>query len=104
MKNKIIAAFIVLIVLVGLVGNTHRLLPASDDPCQTDISHLGHVSKLPMFHCIGHTEYVVAPNQEGLLRVARWDHLHSWMTLEWHLQKGFNETHALKLISLSSEQ
>jgi len=36
-----------------------------------------------------------------LLRVARWDHLHSWMTLDWHLQQGFSEEHALELIALS---
>ena len=98
MKIKIIAAFILLVVLVALAGNSHRLLPASNDPCQTDISHIDHVNELPMFHCIGHTEYVVKPGKADLHRVARWDHVHSWMTLNWHLQQGFSNEHALELI------
>lgn len=102
MKNKIIAASIFLVTLVGLAGNSHRLLPASSDPCQTDISHLDHVNELPMFHCAGHTEYVVAPGEVHLHRVARWDHVHNWMTLDWHLQQGFGNEQALELISLTS--
>ena len=101
MKKKLIGTSIILIVLILLAGNTHRLLPASMDPCQTDISHAGHINELPIFHCIGHTEYVVALEKDGLLRVARWDHLHSWMTLDWHLQQGFSEEHAIELIALS---
>ena len=103
MKKIITAAVVFLVALVALAGNTHRLLPASGDPCQTDISHLEQVNELPMFHCIGHTEYVVAPGEEGLLRVARWDHIHSWMTLDWHLQRGFSNEHALALITSSSQ-
>ena len=103
MKKIVISAAIILIIIFLLAGNTHRLLPASKDPCQTDITHANNVNELPMFHCIGHTEYVVAPEKKGLLRVARWDHLHSWMTLEWHLQQGFSREHALELIALSKQ-
>lgn len=102
MKNRVIVVTFLVIILVGLAGNTHRLLPAAEDPCQTDMSHIGHVNELSMFHCIGHTEYMVAPGKEDLLRVAKWDHLHPWMTLEWHIQKGFSETHARELITLST--
>lgn len=103
MRKGIIGAFVLLVVLVGLAGNTHRLLPASNDPCQTDISHLDHVNELPMFHCIGHTEYVVAPGENELRHVARWDHLHSWMDLDWHLQQGFSNEHAVELIVLANQ-
>ena len=104
MKNKIVMTLILLGVLVLLIGNTHRILPSSKDPCQMDISHKDHVNELPMFHCIGHTEYKVDPDEEGLLRVARWDHLHSWMTLEWHLEQGFSKENAAKLVSQSENQ
>lgn len=97
----IISGSIVAIVLFLLIGNTHHMLPASSDDCQTDISHLDHINELAMFHCIGHTEYVVAPEKEGLQKVERWDHLHSWMTLEWHLEQGFSKEHALELIAIS---
>jgi hypothetical protein len=103
MKNKIIIVLILLVVTVLFIGNTHRILPSSKDPCQTDMTHMGHVNELPIFHCIGHTEFVVDPNEEGLLRVAHWDHIHSWMTLEWHLEQGFTKEHALKLISQSKK-
>ena len=99
MKNKLFAVFFILTILVLLVGNTHRVLPASSDPCQQDISHLNHVNELPMFHCIGHTEFVVAPDKKGLFRIAKWDHIHSWMTLEWHLQQGFTKEHSLELMA-----
>ena len=104
MKKRIITATIVLIILILLAGNTHRLLPASKDPCQTDITHASNVNELPMFHCLGHTEYVVAPEKEGMLRIARWDHLHNWMTLDWHIQQGFSKEQALELIVLSGQQ
>jgi len=101
MKKIIISATIIIIILFLLAGNTHRLLPASKDPCQTDMTHAGHVNELPMYHCIGHTEYEVNQEKEGLLRVSKWDHFHSWMTLEWHLKQGFSKEKAIELISLS---
>ena len=73
------------------------------DPCQTDISHIGHVNELSAYHCIGHTEYLVAPEEEALFRVASWDHMHNWMTLDWHLEQGFGEDHARELIALSGQ-
>lgn len=99
MNKKLIAILVAIIALVLLAGNTHRFLSAESDPCQQDISHLNHINELPMFHCIGHTEYEVAPNEKGLLQVAKWDHIHPWMTLEWHLAQGFSKEHALRLIA-----
>ena len=96
MKKVIISAIIIIIIL--LAGNTHRILPESIDDCQTDMPHINHLDELPMYHCIGHTEYVVDLEKEGLLQVAKWDHLHSWMTLEWYLQQRFSKEHALKLL------
>ncbi len=101
MKRLIIAVFVI-IILIFLGGNTHLLLPASKDPCQTDMTHAGHVNELQMYHCIGHTEYEMNPEKKGLFRVAKWDHLHSWMTLEWHLKEGFTKEQALELIALSN--
>jgi len=101
--KKIISVSIIVIVLFLLIGNTHRILPASSDDCQTDISHVNHINDLVMFHCIGHTEYMVAPEKEGLLQVAQWDHLHSWMTLEWHIEQGFSKEQALELIAISQQ-
>ncbi len=101
--KKLIISGIIIVLLFLFAGNTHRILPASIDDCQTDISHVNHLDKLPMYHCIGHTEYVVDLEKEGLFHVAKWDHLHSWMTLDWHLQQGFTKEHALELIALSSE-
>ena len=103
MKVKTVVLTALLVTLVGLAGNTHRFLPVADDPCQTDLSHIDHVNELSMFHCIGHSEYVVASEQRGLLRIAKWDHLHPWMTLEWHVHEGFSQTHARELIRPSSE-
>ena len=99
MNSKLIVVLSVFAVLILLAGNTHRFLSASSDPCQQDISHLNHINELPMFHCIGHTEFTVAPGKSGLLRVAKWDHIHPWMTLDWHIEQGFNKEHALELIS-----
>ena len=101
MKNIIIV--LVLGILIFLMGNTHHILPATMDDCQTDMTHIGHLNELEMYHCIGHTEYEVNPGKKGLLQVKKWDHLHPWMTLEWHLEKGFSKEHALELISLSSK-
>jgi hypothetical protein len=101
--KKIIIFFFIITILVLLGGNTHRILPTTMDDCQTDMTHLGYVEELPMYHCIGHTEFEVSPEKEGLLRIAKWDHLHSWMTLEWHLQKGFSKEQAIELISLSKK-
>ncbi len=104
MKNKVIVISIVIVVLLALAGNTHHFLPESNDPCQQDMSHQNHISELAMFHCIGHTEYVVAAGKKDLQRVAKWDHLHSWMTLEWHIKQGFSQSHAVELIALSSKE
>ena len=104
MKRKtIIISLLTLFILIFAAGNTHRILPTENDPCQTDITHKDHINELPMFHCIGHTEYEVNYEEKGLLRVKKWDHLHSWMTLEWHIQQGFTKEHALELISISQE-
>ena len=100
MKKIIIV--MVLGVLIFLMGNTQNILPATMDDCQTDITHIGHLNELEMFHCIGHTEYVVNPGKKGLLHIKEWDHLHPWMTLEWHLEKGFSKAHALELIKTSN--
>lgn len=56
------------------------------------MTHDDHVNKLQMYHCIGHTEYEVNPEEKGLLRVKKWDYLYSWMTLEWYLEIGFSVT------------
>jgi len=105
MKNRVIlTSLVTLIIIIFIAGNTHLILPTANDPCQTDMTHKGHIKELPMFHCIGHTEYKVNPEEKGLLRVEKWDHLHSWMTLEWHLQQGFTKVHALELISTSQEK
>jgi hypothetical protein len=101
MKRGILL-ILILFFLILLGGNTHRILPANIDDCQTDMTHEGHVNDLPMFHCIGHTEYEVNYDEEGLLRVAKWDHIHEWMTLEWHLEKGFSREHALRLLRISN--
>ena len=93
---------ILLLISIGLAGHTHLLLPAANDPCQTDMSHLDHINELSMFHCIGHTEYVVAQGKKDLSKVAEWDHRHPWMKIEWHLQQGFSEAHAHELLALST--
>jgi hypothetical protein len=104
MKKKVtLLSLITIIVIFFLAGNTHRILPTANDPCQIDMTHKDHINELPMFHCIGHTEYEVNPEEKGVLRVKKWDHIHSWMTLEWHLQQGFTKEHALELISISQE-
>jgi hypothetical protein len=105
MRKKILLLLpLALAALILLLGNTHRILPSSKDPCQQDMTHKGHLSELPMFHCIGHTEYVVDPDKKGLERVVEWDHLHPWMTLEWHLDQGFSREHALELINKSTSK
>lgn len=103
MNKKTIIITGVFLFLILLAGNTHRFLPENSDDCQTDMTHKGYVNELQMFHCIGHTEYEVNPNEKGLLRVKKWDHIHDWMTLEWHLKKGFSREHAMRLL-LDSKQ
>ena len=83
---------------MGHKQSPKQVLFRIDCPVRSDIST---VNELPMFHCIGHTEYKVDPDGEGLLRVGHWDHLHSWMTIDWHLEQGFSNEHAAKLISQS---
>lgn len=101
MKGKHVLRWSLILIIIAFlaIGNTHRILPENCDPCQTDISHKGHINELSMFHCIGHTEYEVDYGKEGLLRVKKWDHIHSWMTLDWHLEKGFSKEHAEKLLA-----
>ena len=99
MKQYLIPGLAVFLVgLVILAGNTHRFLPAGVDPCQQDMSHEGYVNQLPMFHCIGHTEFEAAPAQQGLEAVEKWDHRHPWMTMEWHLEHGFSQAQARRLL------
>ena len=102
MKKLIITGLIIIIIIL-ISGNTHHILPATMDDCQTDLTHEGHIGELNMYHCIGHTEYVVDFEKEGLFRIKKWDHIHPWMTLEWHLEQGFTREHAKELISFSSE-
>lgn len=64
--------------LVLAAGFSHRILPAEWDDCQQDITHMGHTDELPMFHCIGHSEGGAAYG---------WDHVHPWMTEDWHLER-----------------
>lgn len=90
---------IVSLILVAVAGNTHHILPAESDPCQQDITHQGHVNELLMFHCIGHTEYVVDAGKTGLHSVAKWDHIHPWMTKDWHLSQGFTAEQTERLLA-----
>ena len=39
------------------------------DDCQSDITYMDYVNELAMYHCIGHTEYVVDPKAEGLFEL-----------------------------------
>ncbi len=98
MNRILIGCGAAVLLLLGLAANSHRVLPADMDPCQKDMSHQDHVSELPFFHCLGHKEYVVDHEQDGLLRVESWYHLHPWMTLEWHLEQGFSRERAFELI------
>jgi len=61
--------------VLGIAAFSHRLLPPEVDECQQDVSHEGHIADLPMFHCLGHTEFNI---QSGA-----WDHVHPWMDDEW---------------------
>ena len=98
--NKIIVLGLVICgILALLVGNTHRLLPADSDPCQQDMTHNNHIADLPMFHCIGHTEYEVEPGKDGLDAIRAWDHIHPWMDIDWHISQGFNSEQAPLLLN-----
>lgn len=66
------AAVITVAVVVTFAAFSHRLLPESLDECQRDVSHAGHVAELPLFHCIGHSEW---DHETGT-----WDHVHPWVT------------------------
>lgn len=79
----------ILFLLVLAAGNTHRFLPLSMDECQEDLSHLDHIHDLPMFHCLGHNDFIVNPGGTGFDFIGQWEHIHPWMTKDWHLQKGF---------------
>lgn len=67
--------FLLAAFLVGIAAFSHQLLPADMDECQQNVSHLGHISDLPLFHCIGHTEFD--------METGEWDHVHPWMDEEW---------------------
>ncbi len=94
---------IISLILVTVAGNTHRILPAKSDPCQQDLTHQGYVNELPMFHCIGHTEYVVAAGKKGLNSVNKWNHIHPWMTRDWHLSQGFSAEQIERLLAKDRE-
>ena len=98
LKKILVACGAAVLLLVGLAANSHRVLPVDMDPCQEDMSHQGQISELPFFHCLGHKEYAVDFEQAGLFRVESWYHLHPWMTLEWHLEQGFDREQAVALI------
>ncbi|MEQ8204862.1 MAG: hypothetical protein RIA65_01710 [Woeseia sp.] len=100
MNNKVRVGLVISGIAVLLLGNTHRLLPAESDPCQQDMTHAGHVSELPMFHCIGHTEYEWEPGKDGLEAVSAWDHIHPWMDFDWHIAQGFSAEHAARLLGM----
>jgi len=108
MNKRILAGLAILGIAVLLLGNSHRLLPTESDPCQQDMTHIGHVSALPIFHCIGHTEYEWEPGKEGLEAVRKWDHIHPWMDFDWHITQGFSADQAARLVgkrdSLISEE
>ena len=76
MKKAAASALSILAIVVVLAAFSHRLLPADLDECQRDITHVGHLPELPLFHCIGHSE-----RDPG---TGSWDHIHPWMTEEWH--------------------
>ena len=99
MNKKIVLGLVICGVLTLLAGNTHRLLPADSDPCQQDVTHKNHVADLPMFHCIGHTEYEVEPGKNGLEAVRAWDHVHPWMEMDGHTAQGFSSEKATHLLS-----
>ena len=103
MKRMIFGGLVVGGVLVVLVGNTHRWLPVDSDPCQQDMTHKSHVAELPMFHCIGHTEYEVNPGRDGLDAVLAWDHVHPWMGMDWHLIQGFSSEQAALLLDKANK-
>jgi hypothetical protein len=98
MKRKILFGLGFLGLVVLLAGNTHRILPEDSDPCQRDMTHKGHIDALPMFHCIGHSEYEVAPGNQGLEAIVAWDHVHPWMDREWHVAQGFSAEQAASLL------
>jgi len=80
------SAVVMVAIMLALAAFSHRILPAEVDECQRDISHAGHVAELPPFHCIGHSEWDTAEDT--------WDHRHPWMTRQWHVQHGIDESHA----------
>lgn len=82
-----LTGLVVIVFALGILGAySHLLLPAGIDECQLDMSHLNHVAELPAFHCLGHSEWNVEHDT--------WDHLHPWMTEEWHRERKMDESHA----------
>jgi hypothetical protein len=85
-------AFKIVIVVIGLMVSvilllgaySHRIAPAGIDQCQQDITHKGHISDLPAFHCMGHSEWDMDKND--------WDHAHPWMTDEWLSDHTMNDS------------
>ena len=84
MKIAGISLFLIAALITTLAAFSHRILPADADECQRDVSHVGHIPELPVFHCIGHSQRNVETNT--------WDHVHPWMTAQWHRQHGFEES------------
>lgn len=80
MNKTIIAIASLLVVMFVLAAFSHRVLPVEMDECQRDVTHAEHNRDLPPFHCIGHSEF----DPEA----GTWDHLHPWMTEEWHAEHG----------------
>lgn len=78
MNRTVVAVVSLLTIILGLAAFSHRILPATADECQRDVTHAGHIADLPLFHCIGHSE--TSPE------TGAWDHVHPWMTEEWHLE------------------
>ncbi|MBR9826007.1 MAG: hypothetical protein GYB36_09430 [Alphaproteobacteria bacterium] len=79
LRSIAVSTLVVATALTGLAAYSHRILPADMDECQQDITHIGHIEELPPFHCIGHSEGNA---------VDGWDHIHPWMTREWHEERG----------------
>lgn len=74
-KTIAVIVFLLGAFLLGIAAFSHRLLPPEVDECQLDVSHVGHIADLPLFHCLGHTEFNMGTGE--------WDHIHPWMDEEW---------------------
>jgi hypothetical protein len=86
LKVAAVVLLVLIIALFLLAAFSHHILPASVDECQQDVSHQGHIAELPAFHCIGHSEWN--------MQADTWDHVHPWMSREWHREQQVDESHA----------